>query len=134
MFGTVTGMGISYFEYDGRHKKFTRTIGCEYLRFVKDHSFLRIQDMVALMNVSEQSFHLPEYAEDYEKLWEIYTGSYLIRRASGSLPRRSQGQTITTVIVILLLSGIILISGFALLLFSASRLMNTESFLQIGMS
>lgn len=77
MIGTVTGMGIPYFEYDWRHKKFTRTIGCEYLRFVKDHSFLRIQDMFALMNVSEQSFHLPEYAEDYEKLWEIYTGSYL---------------------------------------------------------
>ena len=64
----------------------------------------------------------------------LYTGSYLIRRASGSLPRRSQRQTITTVIVILLLSGIMLISGFALLLFSASRLMNTESFLQIEMS
>ena len=64
----------------------------------------------------------------------LYTGSYLIRRASGSLPRRSQRQTITTVIVILLLSGTMLISGFALLLFSASRLMNTESFLQIGMS
>ena len=64
----------------------------------------------------------------------LYTGSYLIRRASGSLPRRSQRQTITTVIVILLLSGTMLISGFALLLFNASRLMNTESFLQIGMS
>ena len=40
-------------------------------------SFIRIRDMFALMNASDNRFNLPEFADDYEALWKIYTGEYL---------------------------------------------------------
>lgn len=70
-------MGTPYFEFDWHNKIFTKRIGCEYLRFVEDRSFIRIQDMFALMNATDHRFHLPEFADDYEALWKIYTGEYL---------------------------------------------------------
>lgn len=75
--GKILGKGIPYFEFDWRHKIFGKRIGCEYLRFVEDKSFIRIQDMFALMNAADNRFNLPEFADDYEALWKIYTGRYL---------------------------------------------------------
>ena len=75
--GQVTGADIPYFEFDWRHKVFSKRIRCDYLSFVRDASFIRIRDMFALMNASDNRFHLPEFAEDYEALWRIYTGQYL---------------------------------------------------------
>lgn len=69
-------MKISYFEFDWRNKIFSKRIHCEYLRFVKDASFIRIADMFALVNAADNRFHLPEFADDYEILWKIYTGEY----------------------------------------------------------
>lgn len=73
---SVTGLDIPYFEFDWRHKEFSKRINCEYLRYVKDASFIRIRDMFALMNASDNRFNLPEFADDYETLWSIYTGKY----------------------------------------------------------
>lgn len=75
--GQITEQNIPYFEFDRRNKVFTKRINCEYLRFVKDSSFIRIQDMFALMNATDNRFNLPEFADDYEELWKIYTGEYL---------------------------------------------------------
>ena len=46
----------------------------------------------------------------------LYAGSYLIRKSSGSLPRQSDGKIVATVIAILLLSGIMLAAGYAIVL------------------
>lgn len=75
--GQITGLNIPYFEFDWRNKEFSKRINCEYLKYVKDASFIRIRDMFALMNASDNRFNLPEFADDYEALWKIYTGEYL---------------------------------------------------------
>ena len=73
----ITGLNIQYFEFNWRYKEFSKRINCEYLKYVKDASFIRIRDMFALMNASDNKFNLPEFADDYEALWRIYTGEYL---------------------------------------------------------
>lgn len=73
----ITGQKIAYFEFDWRKKIFVKHIGCDFLKYVKDSSFIRIQDMFALMNATDNRFNLPEFADDYEELWKIYTGEYL---------------------------------------------------------
>lgn len=75
--GKITGRNIAYFEFDWRKKNFVKHIGCDFLKYVKDSSFIRIQDMFALMNATDNRFNLPEFADDYEELWKIYTGEYL---------------------------------------------------------
>ena len=59
----------------------------------------------------------------------LYAGSYLLRKASGSLPLRSDGRTIASVIAILLISGVMLITGLALLLFNISGFLNAGGFM-----
>jgi len=81
--GMVTGLKIPYFEFDWRHKEFSTRIRCDYLKYVSERSFIRISDMFALMNASDSSFNLPEFADDYEALWSIYTGEYLSEKDSG---------------------------------------------------
>lgn len=66
---------LPYFEFDWKHKQFTKHVSCEYLRYIQDHSSIRIHDMFALMNAEDTRFNLPEFAEDYTVLWGIYTGS-----------------------------------------------------------
>ncbi|MBQ9082961.1 MAG: DUF1887 family protein [Clostridia bacterium] len=66
--------GMPYFEFDWRNKKFTKHIKCDYLRYIQDQSSIRIHDMFALMNAEDTRFNFPEFADDYETLWEIYTG------------------------------------------------------------
>ena len=66
---------LPYFEFDWRHKEFTRHLNCEYLQYIHDNSSIRINDMFALMNAEDTSFNLPEFADDYTTLWGIYTGS-----------------------------------------------------------
>ncbi len=67
-------LGIPYFEFDWRSKKFINLSDCENLRYVEDSSFIRIKDMFALMNAEDTEFNIPDLSEDYEKLWKIYTG------------------------------------------------------------
>lgn len=74
--GQITGLNIPYFEFNWRNKAFSKRINCEYLKYVRDASFIRIRDMFALMNASDNRFNLPEFADDYEALWSIYTGKY----------------------------------------------------------
>lgn len=65
---------LPYFEFDWRRKKFTQHLNCEYLQYIRDNSSIRINDMFALMNAEDTRFNLPEFADDYETLWNIYTG------------------------------------------------------------
>ncbi len=69
--------GIPCFELDWRSKRFLRHDRCEYLQYLEDDSYIRIKDMFDLMNVRNSRYSIPEYAEDYKKLWAIYTGSYV---------------------------------------------------------
>lgn len=64
-----------YFEFDWKRKQFTKHLNCEYLQYIHDHSSIRINDMFALMNAEDTRFNLPEFADDYTTLWDIYTGS-----------------------------------------------------------
>lgn len=73
----VLKRGIPYFEFDWKNKTFTRHKGCDYLQYIRDNSCIRVNDMFSLMNAADSKFNLPEFAEDYETLWGIYTGSYL---------------------------------------------------------
>ncbi len=73
----IAKAGIPYFEFDWKRKIFTKHEHCDYLAYIQDNSCIRINDMFSLMNAVDNKFNLPEFAEDYEKLWNIYTGSYL---------------------------------------------------------
>ena len=75
--GKLRALGLPYFEFDWRHKEFTKRIKCDYLQYKKDNAFIRINDMFALMNATDNKFNLPEFADDYEALWGIYTGNYI---------------------------------------------------------
>ena len=66
-------MGQPRFQFDWKHKEFTGTRGCDDLRYVKNDAFIRVQDMFALANAADCKFNVPELAEDYKALWEIYT-------------------------------------------------------------
>ena len=68
---------IGYFEFNHAGKSFRICHNCGYLKYLKDDSYLRISDMFALMNVTKYTSSHPEFSEDYEKLWDIYTGCYL---------------------------------------------------------
>ncbi len=67
---------IAYFEFDWRRKIFTKHISCDYLKFVSENSYLRINDMFALIGATDNKFNFPEFQNDYEQLWAIYTGKY----------------------------------------------------------
>lgn len=73
--GQLLQSGLPYFEFDWKRKRFTKHIRCDYLQYIQDHSSIRIHDMFALMNAEDTRFHLPEFAEDYATLWNIYTGA-----------------------------------------------------------
>lgn len=72
---SIKDLSIPYFEFDWINKKFVNCVGCKYLEFVQDGSFLRIQGMFALMNTVDDQFSLPEYIDDYKSLWDIYIGN-----------------------------------------------------------
>lgn len=65
---------LPYFEFDRRSKKFTSHRKCDYLQYIHDNSSIRIHDMFALMNAEDTQFNLPEFADDYLTLWNIYAG------------------------------------------------------------
>lgn len=65
--------GIPYYDFDWKNKSF-RTSGCNYLKYVKDESFISINDMFALSNAVPSRLIIPEFAEDYQTLWDIYCG------------------------------------------------------------
>lgn len=71
---SVTEAHIPYFEFDRKRKQFRNCIGCEHLRYVQDGAYIRIQDMFSLLDAADSRFHFPEFAEDYERLWRIYSG------------------------------------------------------------
>jgi len=75
--GRLLDNGVSYFEFDWKRKQFNQRRRCEYLKYIEDDSYIRINDMFALMNAVDNRSGLPEFAEDYETLWDIYTGKYM---------------------------------------------------------
>lgn len=78
---------IPYFEFNWKDKTFPKHIGCDHLQYIQDNSCIRIQDMFSLMNAEDTRFNLPDFSEDYETLWDIYTGS----NASGKKTEESIG-------------------------------------------
>ena len=76
----IIGSSIPYFEFDSSSQSFTFCSECEHLKYLNTGASIRIEDMFRLMGATPLGFNLPEYAEDYEKLWDIYTGCYLDHR------------------------------------------------------
>ncbi len=71
---------LPYFEFNFREKRFENLSQCEYLKYLETGSvlaktYLRIEDMFSLMNAYNTKYNLPEFAEEYEIFWRIYTGS-----------------------------------------------------------
>ena len=73
----ISDDGIPYFEFRRAAKTFENCEGCAYLKYLHDDSYLTISDMFALKNVTKYKTTMPDYADDYEKLWAICTGNYL---------------------------------------------------------
>ena len=65
---------IPYFEFEYKSKTFTVSKNCEYLAYIHDNSCITINDMFSLMNALDRQKGLPEFADDYKKLWKIYSG------------------------------------------------------------
>ncbi len=70
---------LAYFEFNYREKRFENLSRCEYLKYLKTSNvlaktYLRIEDMFSLMNAYSTKYSLPEFAEEYEIFWKIYTG------------------------------------------------------------
>lgn len=68
---------IPYFEFDPNTRTFPIRVGCDYLRYLRDRSSIRVTDMFALMDAADVSLRFPDFEEDYETLWDIYTGGRL---------------------------------------------------------
>ncbi|WP_162609635.1 type II CAAX endopeptidase family protein [Lachnoclostridium sp. An131] len=60
----------------------------------------------------------------------LFAGSHLLRKASGSLPRRTESRTVATAVVLLVLYIIMTISGLALMLFSMLKLPEMQEMIQ----
>lgn len=76
----IDELGIAHFAFDWKKKHFLNNKGCKYLQYVEDNSFIRVRDIFALMNTSNKKFNHPEMIDDYEILWNIYTGKYLVEK------------------------------------------------------
>lgn len=68
---------IPYFEFKYRNKQFTCQKGCEYLSYIHDYSYITVNDMFSLMNAFDYHGEIPAFADEYERLWEIYSGKTL---------------------------------------------------------
>ena len=64
----------------------------------------------------------------------IFAGSYLLRKASGSLPRRTEGRTIAAAIILLTLYVIMTAAGLAILLFNMVNLTEMQEILRSAAS
>ena len=79
---------LPYFEFDFRKKHFANCSSlCEYLKYLENgnilsKTYLRIEDMFSLMNAYSTKYNLPEFAEDYETLWKIYTDGASVKASS----------------------------------------------------
>lgn len=73
----ISSKKIPYFEFDWRHKEFSKRINCEYLQYVKDASFIRVEEMFALMKASDNRFDALKLKAVIDKLWKIYSGNYI---------------------------------------------------------
>lgn len=63
------------FEFDWLEKKFLEPRNCDYLTYIDDKSFVRIDDMFALMRATDKNHYFPEFADVYMDLWKVYSGS-----------------------------------------------------------
>lgn len=77
-----------YFEFVPWEKKFVNCIKCEYLKYMEDKSYIRINDMFALRKAADSKFHMPEFSDDYKILWGIYTNQYKKGEKVGKFERR----------------------------------------------
>lgn len=67
---------FSYFEFRSEKKEFINISGCEYLKYIDNSVYFSINDMFSLKRAADTKFTTPDYAGDYEKLWDIYCGNY----------------------------------------------------------
>jgi len=67
---------FAYFEFDAVKKEFLNCKGSGHLQYITDNSFIKINDLFALQGARDDKFYFPEFADDYEALWDIYTGKY----------------------------------------------------------
>ncbi len=65
---------IPYFEFDSRNKKFHNNETCRFLSYIKDNTYLSIEEMFSLSGAEDIEFNFPNLREDYSTLWGIYKG------------------------------------------------------------
>ncbi len=70
----VVKEAFSYFEFDSRKKSFENCIGCEYLTYIEDDSYIGIDEMFQLFGSSDVKFNYPYVDVDYDYLWDAGSG------------------------------------------------------------
>lgn len=65
---------IPNFEFDWKRREFLDTDRCDYLNYIDENAFIRIDDMFALMNAGDNRYYYPEFTDVYRALWRVYTG------------------------------------------------------------
>lgn len=70
----VVKESFPYFEFDSRKKKFENCLGCEFLTYIEDDSYIGIDEMFHLFASSEIKYNYPHADVDYDYLWEAGSG------------------------------------------------------------
>lgn len=71
---------IPYFQFEEfQDKHFTECNHCDFLKYIEkgtviNKTYLRIEDMFALMNAQNTTYKLPEFSDKYDKIWDVYIG------------------------------------------------------------
>ena len=63
------------FEFDPRKKQFYHNEACRFLSYIKDHTYLQIEEMFELAGAQDMEYNYSILGSEYKKLWEIYTGT-----------------------------------------------------------
>lgn len=86
----MTESEIPYFQYEWKTGRFPVCEGCEYLRYLESDVRLRAEDLCALLGGTWNGAQQPEFAEDYETLWEIYSGGVSFEDAAAAWRRMAR--------------------------------------------
>nr|WP_246543164.1 hypothetical protein [Fusibacter paucivorans] len=70
---------LPYFEFDVSNKAFRKITRCENLAYIEDHSFISVDDLSIRSGQFTCESRPLEYALDYEKLWDVYSGHYCLK-------------------------------------------------------
>lgn len=85
---SILAASLPYFEFDRNHQVFCEQDGCEYLTYIRDHSYITVNDMFSLMSASDRESDTPFLSDKYERLKALYFGASLREHALSKTPRK----------------------------------------------